>query len=364
MLMGDAWFRQCLETATAFTFSEEIRGRMHPREQQSRRERQGRSSLRSSAKWNKDAPSDVFLRTPLHSETPVNLERYRWPALACLMCSTVHADDTNRHSATVSVHGDENDNRQWLGKLALSVGDYSWVQGIVGRTELATARANDTSTVGVGFGMGGRTVSASVEFVQRSGDGQLEQQDWSAALNWRGARGGLGADLFVRSASSESNMTQSGGVLASAVNTTVRESVDARGFGLHGDFSLTPRARVFAGAMRYQYDFTADPAATAGNTPLSFLLGSDAVVSGVWREQAFIGRSYRVGGSYRFQNAAVSAQYLRDRTTRTDQTLDTMQLQAEFPIAGHWLVSPTVGYSSGGSLGHAGFAGLSLSFNW
>lgn len=294
----------------------------------------------------------------------MNIERYSWPAFACLMCSTVHADDTNRHSATVSVYADENEARQWLGKLALPVGDHSWVQAIVGRTELATARAIGTSIVGAGFGVGGRTLSAGVEFVQRSGDGQFEQQDWSAALDWRSGRVGLGADLFVRSASSQSSTTQSGGVLAPPVNTTVRESVDARGFGLHGDFSLTSRARVFAGAMRYRHDFTAGPGATAGNTPLAFLLGSDAVLSGPWREQAFIDRSYRVGGGYRFQNAAASAQYLRDRTTGTSETLDTMQLQAQFPIFEHWLLSPTLGHSSSRSLGHAAFAGLSLGFNW
>jgi hypothetical protein len=294
----------------------------------------------------------------------MNLERFSLPALACLMFSTVHAEDTNRHSATVSVLGDENDNRQWLGKLALSVGERSWLQGIVGRTELASAGTNDTNIVGAGFGVGGQTVNATVDFVQRRRDEQFEQQDWAATLNWRGARGGFGADLFMRSASGESSMTQSRGPLAPPVTTRVRESVDSTGFGLHGDFSLTPRARIFAGAMRYRHDFAVDSATTASDTPLSSLLGTDALLSGVSRDQAFIDRSYRVGGSYSFQSAAVSAQYLRDRTARTGEILDTAQLQAEFPIAGHWLVSPTVGYSSGASLGHAGFVGLSLSFAW
>ncbi|MGH8178219.1 MAG: hypothetical protein ACREV5_18335 [Steroidobacter sp.] len=293
----------------------------------------------------------------------MHLERCSWPALLCLMCSTVHADDANRHSATVSVHGDENDNRQWLGKLALQLGDHAWAQGSVGRTELATAGPNDVRALGAALGFGGPTVNVGVEFVQRESDGGFEQQDWAAALNWRGARGGLGADAFVRSTRGESRVTQPGGVFQPPVTTTVRESVDAKGFGLHGDFSLTPQATVFAGAMRYRYEFSANSAA-AGNTPLSFLLGSNAALSGVWRDQAFIDRSYRVGGSYRLQHAAVSAQYLRDRTTRTAEILNTVQLQAEFPIAEHWLVTPALGYSSGGSLGRAAFAGLSLAVNW
>jgi hypothetical protein len=39
-------------------------------------------------------------------------------------------------------------------------------------------------------------------------------------------------------------------------------------------------------------------------------------------------------------------------------------LQAEFLLARHWLVSPTIGYSSGGSSGQTGYGGLSLGFIW
>jgi hypothetical protein len=116
--------------------------------------------------------------------------------------------------------------------------------------------------------------------------------------------------------------------------------------------------------MRYRHDIAVDSSATASNAPLSSLLGPDALPSGVWREQAFIDRSYRVGGSYSFKTAAVSAQYLRDRTTGTGEIVDTVQLQAELPIAERWLITPAVGYSSGDSLGHAGFAGLTLSVGW
>lgn len=294
----------------------------------------------------------------------MHLERRSWPALFCLMFSSVHADDANRYSAAMSVHGDENDNRQWLGKLALQLSDHAWVQGSVGRTEFATASANDVRALGAALGVGGPTVSAGVEFVQRESDGGFEQQDWAATLNWRGARGGLGADAFLRSARGESRVAQSGGAFQPPVTTTVRESVDAKGFGLHGDFSLTSQAAVFAGAMRYRYDFGASTAAPTSNTLLSFLRGSNAVFTGVWRDQAFIDRSYRVGGSYRFQDAAVSAQYLRDSTTRTAETLNTVQLQAEVPIGEHWRVTPSIGYSSGGSLGSAAFGGLSVAVNW
>lgn len=295
----------------------------------------------------------------------MNLERCGWPALACLLLSTAHAEGANRHSATLSVQGDENDNRQWLGKLALPLGDHAWAQGSVGRTELATAPAGNTKTVGAAVGIGGQTLDAAIDFVQRTGDARFEQQDWAAALNWHGVRGGLGADVLLRSASGESKTTTgSGSVLAPPVTTTVRESADARGFGLHGDFDLTPRANVFAGAMRYRYDFSVDSIATGTSTPLSSLLGTTTALSGAWRDQAFIDRSYRIGARYRFEGAAVNAQYFHDRSANTGEVLSTAQLQAEFFLAGHWRVSPTIGYSSGGSSGQTGYGGLSLGFIW
>jgi hypothetical protein len=293
------------------------------------------------------------------------LERCTWPALACLLISTAHADSTGRHSVMLSAQGDENDNRQWLSKLVLPLGEYAWVQGSIGNTELATAPATSTRTVGAAIGVGGQTVQAAVAFVRRTGDAQFEQQDWAASLDWRGTRGSLGADVFLRSATGESQTTtQSGGVFSPPVATTFRESVDSIGFGLHGDFDLTPRVKVFAGAMRYRHDFSVESTATGTAPPLSSLLGTPAALSGVWRDQAFIDRSYRAGGSYRFQRAAVSAQYFHDLIANTDETLGTTQLQAELLIGEHWLVSPTIGYSSGGRAEPTGYGGLSVGFTW
>jgi len=294
----------------------------------------------------------------------MNAERSGCLALACLMLSTVHAEDSGRHSVTLSAQGDENDNRQWLGKLALPLGDHAWVQGTLGTTERPAGRPSSTNIVGAAMGIVGETVSGAVEFVQRSGDGQFEQQDWAAALDWRGSRGGLGADVFLRSASDESTTTQSGGPFAAPVTTRVTESVDCRGLGLHGDFALTPQATVFAGAMRYRCDFDFGSTPTGSSSPLSSLLGSNAALSGIGREQAVVDSSYRVGGRYQLRSAAVSAQYFRDRIANTDETMNTVQAQVEFPLAEHWRITPTLGYSSGGSFGHTAYGGLSLSFNW
>jgi hypothetical protein len=294
----------------------------------------------------------------------VNPERCRWLTLACLMLSTAHAGDMNKSSATLSVQGDSNDNRQWLGKLAVPLGEYAWAQGSFGKSDLATAGANDTRIVGVALGGGGKSISTAVEFVQRKGDARYEQQSWAGTLDWHGTRGSLGADVSLRSANAESTTSQTGGVFGSPVTTTIRESADGTGFGVHGDYVLTPRFIVSAGAMRYRYDFDVKSSTTANTTPLSSLLGSTAAVPGAWRDQAFVDRTYRVGGTYVLQSAAVSAQYFRDHVANSDVSFSTVQMQAEFPIAEQWLFSPTLGYSDGGQAGHVGYGGVSVRFNW
>lgn len=295
----------------------------------------------------------------------MNFHRCRWLTLACVILSTAHAADTNKHSATLSVQGDENDNRQWLGRIAMPLGEYAWAQASVGKSELAAAGANDTRIVGAAVGAGGQHVSAAVEFVQRKGDARFEQRNWAATLDWHGTRGSLGADVSLRSASGESTSTQtSGGVFGAPVTTTVRESADGTGFGVHGDFALTSRVIVFGGAMRYQYDFDVSSTSTANSTPLSSLLGVEAAVPGAWRDQAFVDRTYRVGGTYLLQGAAVSAQYFRDHVAKTDEMFSTVQLQAELPIGEQWLLSPTLGYSKGDSTDNVAYGGVNLRFSW
>jgi hypothetical protein len=222
-----------------------------------------------------------------------------------------------------------------------------------------------TQTVGAALGAGIASLDVAVEFAQRRGDARFKQRDWAATLNWHGASGGLGADAFLRSAQGTSQTTSpSGGVFAPPTDTTVRESVKSRGFGLHGNLVLTPRATVFGGAIHYRYDFTVDANATQTETPLSSLLGTPAGLSGVWRDQAYIDRSYRIAGRYRLPNAALSAQYFRDRIANTGAASSTVQLQAELLLAGHWLVSPMIGLSSGDSQRRVGYGGLTVGYAW
>ena len=295
----------------------------------------------------------------------MNSERCRWLTLACLMLSTAHAGDLNKHSASLSVQGDENDNRQWLGKVAMPLGQHAWAQASLGKSELAAAGANDTRIVGAALGAGGQKISTAVEFVRRKGDARYEQQNWAATLDWHGMRGSVGADVSVRSANGRSTSTQTtGGVFGTPVTTTVKESADGTGYGLHGDYALTSRVIVFAGAMRYRYDFDVSSTSSANTSPLFSLLGAEAATPGAWREQAFVDRTYRIGGTWLLQNAAVNAQYFRDRVANTDETFSTLQLQGEFPIAEQWSLSPTLGYSKGSDSATVTYGGVNLRYSW
>jgi len=285
-------------------------------------------------------------------------------AVCCLILATTEAGAGTR-SATLGMQGDELGNREWLGKLAVSLGEHAWVQGTFGGTDLALAGDGNRQLTGVGFGVSGQTFSAAVEFAQRTGDPQFKQQTWVAALDWRGVRAGFGLDALARSSDAQTTQTtQPGGAFSSAVTTTIKESANGTGFGIHGDWQLTTRARVFAGVMRYRYDFDIHSDATAPASPLSSLLGLNAIPAGVWRDQAFIDRSYRIGGKYHLQHASVGAQYFRDRVARSDATSSTWQLQADLRVGEHWLISPLIGYSSSAGSDATGYGGLSLNVRW
>jgi hypothetical protein len=297
----------------------------------------------------------------------VNSESCRWLTLACLMLSTAHAGDIDKRSATLSVQGDSNDNRQWLGKVALPLSDSVWAQASLGKFQFGTDGANDSAIVGAALGAGGQNFSTAIEFAQRKGDSGFNQQSWGATVDWHGSRGNLGADVSVRSAKGTSTTTQSSDVaFGRPVTTTVRESVNGTGFGVHGDFALTSRVIVFAGAMRYRYDFDVESSTSANNSTLSSLLGLDnaGVAPGAWREQAFVDRSYRIGSTYLFDSAAISAQLFRDHVTNSDETFSTVQLQAEIPFAQRWIVNPTLGRSANGSAGDVTYGGINLRFIW
>jgi hypothetical protein len=275
----------------------------------------------------------------------MRLERCCWPALAWLMVSAAQADGTGGYVATASAQADENDNRQWFSKLAVPLADHAWLQASIGRTELADEAAGDLQTVGAALGAGTASLDVAVEFAQRRGDARFRQRDWAATLDWHGERGGLGADAFLRSAEGTSQTS-------------------SQGFGLHANFALTPRAALFGGAMRYSHEFSVEANAPQPGTPLSSLLGTPPVLSGVWREQAYIDRSYRIGGSYRLRSAAVNAQYFRDSIANTGAVSNTVQLQAEFLLAEHWLVSPMIGLSSADSEQQVGYGGLTVGYAW
>lgn len=275
------------------------------------------------------------------------------------------AEDALRHSVALSVIADESDNRQWLGKMVLPLGDFISIQANAGQAKFDGVPGN-TGIVGGALGADGGNIGAALEFTRRK-NATFELKDWRAVVNWRGAGGGLGIDAALRAADggqSEST-TQTNGLLGSTLTTTTTfESADGRGFGLHGHLDVTEQVRLFAGFMRYSYDFERTSTTSgSGNALLPSVLGGVAV-SGVTRDQALIDRSYQVGASYRLERHALSAQYLRDRVVQTGEILNTLQLQAEIAVGRQWAVTPLIGRSTSDRSGGVNFGGLGAAFRW
>lgn len=283
--------------------------------------------------------------------------------LACalsLAAKNAGAAGEFRHTVSMSVLADANDNRQWLGKLVLPMGDHLWVQGHGGKTLLSAAP--DIHIIGTAFGIQGSTFGAAVEFTRRKQDA-FELKDWHGVFDWRGARGGMGADVFQRAADGESTSTsQTNGLLGSSVTTTSRESADGKGWGLHGYFDVTERVRLSGGLVRYGYEFESTSVSNEGNALLPALVATATSV--VTRDQELIDRTYQAGVSYRVDGHAIAMQFLRDRVTRTGEMLNTYQLQAELDVGRHWSLLPLAGRSTSDRSGGVNFGGLGVTFKW
>lgn len=283
--------------------------------------------------------------------------------LACALAlgaKNAGAEGELRRAVSMSVLADANDNRQWLGKLAVPMGDYLWVQGHAGKTWLNAAP--DTNIIGATFGIQGSTIGAALEFTRRKQDA-FELKDWHGVFDWRGTRGGVSADVFWRAAESESTSTsQSDGLFGSSLTTTSRESADGKGWGLHGYVDVTERVRLFGGLVRYAYEFERTSVSNGGDALLSALVATAA--SGVTRDQELIDRTYQAGVSYRVDGHALAMQFLRDRVTQTGEVLNTYQLQAELGVGRHWSLLPLAGRSTSDRPGGVNFGGLGVMFRW
>lgn len=289
----------------------------------------------------------------------VSLHRHCTALLACmLLASAAHAQSDVAHPAYVAVGAavDGDDSSALDIEAGLPLGRHAWLYAGGGQEAAEDGSEELDATVWrAGIGVGGEHVEFTTTYVRRK-DGAFEQDDWAFALDWRGARGGIGADYFARSSQAETVASiQRRRLTPLAVR--VVESLDGEGYGAHGDFDVTEQFNVFASFMNYDY------VDVGSNHPflsrLLFLGGS-----GVTRESAFLEQTFGVGVTYRFVSTSLTLQYLRDEALETRDVTDTGELALVVLVGTHWSITPSIGYSDSETDGGLVYGGLSAGYNW
>jgi hypothetical protein len=290
----------------------------------------------------------------------------RRPVLLCVAllatATSAVADEASPHPAyaALSISADDADNSSTVAEVGLPLGSHAWIHAGFGKSEAESEGPRDdedldADAMSVGLGVGGRRFEFSTNYVQRK-DGAFKQDDWAFAFDWRGERGGLGADAFVRSAEAETTTSVRARRLQPRTIRIV-ESLDATGFGVHGDVDVGENLNLFAAAMTYDYDDV------SSNHPylsrLLFLNGS-----GVTRDQAFLEKFFGVGATYRFSSVSLTAQYLRDEALETGDITNTGELAVLILLGDHWSLTPSIGYSASDLDGGIAYGGLVVGYHW
>jgi hypothetical protein len=288
---------------------------------------------------------------------------YTWRTATLLGCglltAAAHAQsDASAHSPYVAVSGtvDEDDSSSANFEFGLPMGRSAWLFAGGGQQESSSGGEDLRSDVWrLGAGLGNERLELNASYVRRKDD-SFKQGDWLLSLDWRGSRGGIGADCFVRHSDAETT-TSIGRRRLAPRSIRITESLDGEGIGAHGDIDVTENVNLFASAMFYDYEDV------ASNHPylsrLLFLSGS-----GVTREEAFLDRSFGIGATYRFASLSLTLQYLRDEAWQTEEKTDTGEVSMFVVFDDHWSLTPSLGYAKGDVGGGVVYGGIGIGYNW
>ena len=310
------------------------------------------------------------------------------PSLAALLLSltfTVHADD-NYVSAMryISLDGQTSDadSKQYSATGSFTIGNYTWLQGSVGNlTDDSANGLGDLQNYAVGLGLKGRHLQFRLDLSHYKNDADYKQNDVTASLDWFADKFSLGIDGFHRKTEDKFSrtVTDTFPVLGTAtVTANVSEELTGNGFGAHGSVNFTDRFSLSVGGMGFNYDRSVaiDASVSTSQYPLIAQRLAQIIAENIQqrlerrnlsiltRNVVPLDSSYNLGMSYLFDSAALSAQYLRDKTLNSDTVTNTYSLGVSVFIGDHWIVAPLVGESIGGNAGNATFGGLSASYNW
>lgn len=300
---------------------------------------------------------------------------------ACLAASAVHAADPNADMRYLSVGAqrDARHNQSLLGTLSLPVGQRQWLQFTGGQSRVAQhAVPHRAHVLGAGTGYAGDGWWASVGATHRRDAERYRQTDWAATVEWRDERFTIGLDGSYRDARQQGTVvtpTPTGGTAM----VPVEQRIKGAGLGLHGGLMLGAKTRLYAGAMHYDLRSrtrqNGSVSGAGGNDPagiVSALLDNPPLLarslstraSLVARDEAALSRSVQAGASYRFDQVALSAEYLGDKVLDAPGTMHTVQLKAALDLAPGWTLAPAVGRTRSDEYGGVNFGALSVTRAW
>lgn len=286
--------------------------------------------------------------------------------LALAAASTAARADTpppndGMRFATLGGQADNRHDQQALAGVSLTVGQHAWVQAGAGASrDGAAAGGRKAGIVMGGVGVASRSAQLAVNATQRGDGGKYRQTDLAAALDWKHDGNVLGVDVTHR------NSRATGTVASGSATVPAQARVAGTGVGLHGTLQAGERVSVYGAVARNRYRSSttstqATPGSPGGLLGLGSTLASTSVVN---RDEAALSRSALAGVTYRFDKAAVSAEYATGQVLDNGGTLRSVALKAAINLAPGWRIVPGIGRGTDELAGHATFASLAATHGW
>ena len=276
-----------------------------------------------------------------------------------------HADTPPPNSGMrfVNVGGqaDSQHNQQALATLSLPVGQHAWVQAGAGKSrDSQQAGGRKPGLVTGAVGMATSSAQVTVNAAHRADGGRYRQTDVGSSLDWKHDGNGVGVDVTHRNSRATGTAASGSGTAPAQVR------VAGTGLGVHGTLQASERVSVYGAVARNHYRSTTTttvptPATPGGLLGLNPVLGGTSVVN---RDEAALSRNALVGATWRFDKAAVSAEYATGQVLDNGGTLRSVELKAAIDVAPGWRLAPGIGRGSNGQAGQATFASLSATYGW
>lgn len=300
---------------------------------------------------------------------------------ACLAAWAAQAADPNADMRYLSVGAqrDARNNQSLLGTLSLPVGQRQWLQFTGGQSRVAQDSVPHRASVfGAGTGYVGDGWWASVGATHRRDAERHRQTDLVATVEWRDESFNIGLDGSYRDARQQGTVATPTAPSDTAM-VPVEQRVKGAGLGLHGGLMVGAKTRLYVGAMHYnlrsQTRQNGSVSGAGGNDPVGIagaLLDNSSLLaralstraSLVGRDEVALSRSVQAGASYRFDRAALSAEYLGDKVLDAPGTAHTVQLKAALDLAPGWTLAPAVGRTRSDDYGGVNFGALSVTHAW